>query len=89
MNLIGKIFIVLIFVLSLVFMTLAVFVYATHRNYRNEILGENESKLSDKCTPREVYYSLWHTITRKQVWQGQLVNRRKQGERWCSCGEQT
>jgi hypothetical protein len=44
MNLIGKIFIVLIFVLSLVFMTLAVFVYATHRNYRNEVLGENGLK---------------------------------------------
>jgi hypothetical protein len=33
MNLLGKIFTVLIFVLSLVFMTLAVMVYATHKNY--------------------------------------------------------
>jgi nitrogen fixation negative regulator NifL len=48
----------------------------------DEILGENESKLSHKCTPRELYYDLWHTITRKQVWHGQLVNRRKQGERY-------
>ena len=47
-----------------------------------EILGENESKLSDKCTPREVYYDLWHTISRKQVWHGCLINRRKQGERY-------
>lgn len=48
----------------------------------SEILGENESKLSDKCTPRPVYYDLWHTISRKQVWQGRLINRRKQGERY-------
>ena len=47
-----------------------------------EILGQNESKLSDKTTPRSVYYDLWHTISRKQVWQGQVVNRRKQGERY-------
>lgn len=47
-----------------------------------EILGENESKLSDKCTPRQVYYDLWHTISSKQVWHGQLINRRKQGERY-------
>lgn len=47
-----------------------------------EILGENESKLSDKSTPREVYYDLWRTISRKQVWHGQLVNRRKQGQRY-------
>lgn len=47
-----------------------------------EILGENESKLSDKCTPKQVYYDLWHTITRKKVWKGQVVNRRKEGERY-------
>ncbi len=47
-----------------------------------EILGENESKLSDKSTPRQVYYDLWHTISRKQVWRGRLVNRRKQGQRY-------
>jgi hypothetical protein len=40
MNLIGKIFIVLIFVLALSFMILAVLVYATHRNYREEIMKE-------------------------------------------------
>jgi nitrogen fixation negative regulator NifL len=47
-----------------------------------EILGQNESKLSDKSTPRQLYYELWHTISRKQVWHGQLVNRRKQGQRY-------
>jgi nitrogen fixation negative regulator NifL len=47
-----------------------------------EILGANESKLSDKCTPRQVYYDLWHTISRKKVWHGQLVNRKKMGQRY-------
>lgn len=47
-----------------------------------EIIGQNESKLSDKTTPRKVYYELWHTISRKTVWHGQLINRRKQGERY-------
>ncbi|WP_347987533.1 nitrogen fixation negative regulator NifL [Methylomonas sp. AM2-LC] len=48
----------------------------------SEILGMNESKLSDKSTPRQVYYDLWHTISRKKVWHGQLVNRKKQGQRY-------
>jgi nitrogen fixation negative regulator NifL len=47
-----------------------------------EILGLNESKLSDKSTPRQVYYDLWHTISRKQIWHGQLVNRKKMGQRY-------
>ena len=48
----------------------------------NEILGENESTLSDKSTPRQVYYELWRTISKKGVWHGQLVNRRKAGQRY-------
>lgn len=48
----------------------------------SEILGCNESKLSDKCTPRQVYYDLWHTISRRQIWHGQLVNRKKMGQRY-------
>lgn len=48
----------------------------------SEIIGQNESKLSDRSTPRQVYYDLWFTISRKQVWQGRLVNRRKQGQRY-------
>ncbi len=49
---------------------------------QTEILGENESKLSDKSTPRQVYYDLWHTISRKKIWHGTLVNRRKLGQRY-------
>jgi hypothetical protein len=38
MNLVGTIFVVLIFVMSLVFMSFAVAVYATHRNWREVVL---------------------------------------------------
>lgn len=44
-----------------------------------EIIGKNESMLSYKATPREVYYDLWHTISRNKTWHGQLINRHKNG----------
>ena len=47
MNLVGKIFVVLIFVMSLVFMSFAMAVYATHRNWREiVILPQNSPKLA-------------------------------------------
>ena len=47
MNLVGKIFVVVIFVMSLVFMTEAMLVYAMHRNYREEIF-KPQTGLADK-----------------------------------------
>ena len=44
------------------------------------ILGQNESILSHKQTPVEVYRELWSTIQRKRTWRGTLVNKRKSGE---------
>jgi len=45
MNLVGKIFIVLIFVMSLVFASFVVAVYATHKNWREVVMRpENEVK---------------------------------------------
>ena len=46
----------------------------------SEIIGKNESILSNKATPQHVYYNLWHTISRNRIWHGQLVNRHKNGE---------
>lgn len=46
----------------------------------DEILGKNESVLSYNSTPRHIYYDLWHTISRKNTWHGQLLNRHKNGE---------
>jgi hypothetical protein len=42
MNLVGKILVVLIFVMSLVFMSLALMTYATHKNWRDVVLHPTE-----------------------------------------------
>ncbi|MEJ2396080.1 MAG: nitrogen fixation negative regulator NifL [Candidatus Thiodiazotropha sp.] len=44
---------------------------------RDEVVGKNESVLSSKSTPVEVYQTLWETIQGRQVWQGTLVNHKK------------
>lgn len=44
------------------------------------VLGKNESILSHKQTPVEVYRDLWATIQGKRTWRGTLVNQRKSGE---------
>ncbi|MEJ2407531.1 MAG: nitrogen fixation negative regulator NifL [Candidatus Thiodiazotropha sp.] len=44
---------------------------------REDVVGKNESVLSSKSTPLEVYQQLWETIHARQVWQGTLVNHRK------------
>ena len=48
---------------------------------RVEILGQNESVLSCKSTPMDIYRELWRTINEGTVWQGTLINRTKTGER--------
>jgi SMC interacting uncharacterized protein involved in chromosome segregation len=55
MNLVGKIFVVLIFVMSLVFMSLAVAVYATHENWRMlvEKPGGLKSQIQDLRKERD------------------------------------
>ena len=40
MNLVGKIFVFLIFCMSVVFMSFAVMIYATHKNWRQEVIRE-------------------------------------------------
>lgn len=47
-----------------------------------EIVGENESVLSYKSTPPEVYQDLWLALMEKQRWSGVLVNKRKDGSRY-------
>ncbi len=44
---------------------------------REEVLGKNESMLSNGTTPRLVYQALWGRLTQKKPWSGVLVNRRK------------
>ncbi|MDF1589804.1 MAG: nitrogen fixation negative regulator NifL [Gammaproteobacteria bacterium] len=46
----------------------------------NELIGKNQSALSYKKTPKHIYYDLWHTVSRKKIWHGQLLNKQKNGE---------
>jgi len=47
-----------------------------------EVLGRNESVLSNRNTPRLVYDSLWGRLKQQKPWSGVLVNRRKDGRRY-------
>ena len=48
----------------------------------DEAAGQNESMLSNKTTPPEVYKSLWQNISRGESWSGRLINRRKDGSEY-------
>lgn len=47
-----------------------------------ELIGKNESILSDKTTPRIVYETLWGRLSQQKPWSGILVNRRKDRTRY-------
>ncbi|MFO7592502.1 MAG: nitrogen fixation negative regulator NifL [Pseudomonadota bacterium] len=47
-----------------------------------EIIGRNESVLSYRSTPVEVYKELWAALNAKERWSGTLVNKRKDGSRY-------
>ena len=49
---------------------------------QEEVTGCNHSLLSYKTTPIDVYQSLWRTINSGQCWQGRLINKRKDGQRY-------
>lgn len=43
----------------------------------SEIIGKNESLLSNGQTPKLVYQALWSRLAQKKPWSGVLINRRK------------
>ncbi len=45
-----------------------------------EVIGENESLLSNHTTPRLVYQALWGRLAQQKPWSGMLLNRRKNGD---------
>ncbi len=49
---------------------------------RTEVLGRTPGLLSAGKTPPEVYGDLWRTIRAGEVWRGELLNRRKNGEEY-------
>ena len=44
-----------------------------------EIIGLNESVLSNHTTPRELYQEMWSALKAHQSWSGKLLNKRKCG----------
>jgi nitrogen fixation negative regulator NifL len=48
----------------------------------NELIGYNQSLLSNKTTPSEVYRSLWQQISRGEAWSGRLINKRRDGSKY-------
>ncbi len=45
-----------------------------------EILGQNPRILQSGQTPAETYRQLWAAITRGEAWDGEMLNRKKNGE---------
>lgn len=48
----------------------------------HEVVGHNESVLSDRNTPRIIYETMWGRLSQQKPWSGVLVNRRKDGSRY-------
>ena len=46
---------------------------------REEVLGKNPRLFKSGETPAEVYRSLWRTLSKGRVWQGELHNKKKNG----------
>jgi PAS domain S-box-containing protein len=46
---------------------------------RGEVIGQSTRLLSSGMMPADFYRALWVTIRAGQVWQGELINRRKDG----------
>ncbi|WP_230976670.1 PAS domain-containing hybrid sensor histidine kinase/response regulator [Pseudothauera rhizosphaerae] len=47
---------------------------------REELLGANHSLIKSGRHSREFYADLWRTITRGEIWHGEVCNRKKNGE---------
>lgn len=46
----------------------------------DEVLGRNPRFQQSGQTPRETYVDLWQTLLRGEVWRGEFINRRKNGD---------
>jgi len=46
---------------------------------KQEVVGANPNILQSGLTPKKTYQSLWEKLSQGQVWQGEFINRRKNG----------
>ncbi|MDD2744048.1 MAG: transporter substrate-binding domain-containing protein [Rhodocyclaceae bacterium] len=56
----------------------ALLVASGYRLY--EVLGKNPRMLQSGQTPASTYQEMWATLSAGQIWKGQLINQRKNGE---------
>lgn len=49
---------------------------------RDEVIGKNPRILQSGKTPKETYAALWDHITHGHSWQGELINKRKNGDHY-------
>lgn len=45
-----------------------------------ELIGQNPRIFSSGKTPKSVYKTLWHTISKGKIWEGEFQNKKKCGE---------
>ena len=46
---------------------------------RQEVIGQNPKILNSGKTPKETYKALWRAMTQDQTWEGEFINKRKDG----------
>lgn len=46
----------------------------------DEIVGQNESVLSNLTTPSDIYKTMWQELSAQRPWSGRLLNRKKNGQ---------
>jgi len=49
----------------------------------DEVIGQNPRLLKSGEHPPQFYEDLWNTIGKGEVWQGEFINKRKNGELYC------
>ena len=49
---------------------------------REEVLGQNPRVLHSGKTPKTTYDALWQSLSRGEPWQGEFINRRKDGSEY-------
>jgi two-component system sensor histidine kinase/response regulator len=47
-----------------------------------EVIGQNPRLLQSGRTPPDTFEALWRSLTRGQIWKGELINRRKDGSEY-------
>ena len=55
--------------------------FATTSGYSvEEVLGRNPKLLQSGLTPKETFEDMWRTLGKGEIWRGEFINRRKNGE---------